>query len=67
MQSAYKQLQSSKDERRGLVGGSDGAREEKEMWKRTWKMHSKGKLKHFVWRCYNNIFPTKVQFAKKGM
>lgn len=49
------------------MGSSDGAREEKELWKRTWKMHIKGKLKHFVWRCYHNIIPTKVQLAKKGM
>lgn len=32
---------------------------------RTWNMQIKGKLKHFIWRCYHNILPTKTQLARK--
>lgn len=30
-------------------------------------MQVEGKLKHFIWKCYHNILPTRQQLAKRGV
>ena len=37
------------------------------MWKRTWSLKVKGKIKHFLWRLYHNLLPTNQQLAKRRM
>lgn len=40
---------------------------ERKMWRRTWNMQIKGKLKHFIWKCYHNILPIRNQLARRNI
>lgn len=66
VQSAYHQLQLRDGQRLQQAESSSGPELEKRMWKRTWSMQIKGKLKNFIWRCFHNVLPTRTQLAKKG-
>lgn len=66
IQSVYQQLQLRDVQRKQQARISREVEEGKKIWKRTWKMQIKGKLKHFIWRCYHNTILTRTQLAKKG-
>lgn len=65
VKSAYKQLQERDAQRLQQMGKSVGSERERKMWKRTWNLPIKGKLKHFLWRCCHNILLTSTQLARK--
>lgn len=67
VKSAYELMYMQKETFTNRVGGDNSDEREKHMWRRTWKLNVKRKIKHFIWKCCNRILPISDQLRNKRM
>ncbi|KAK6117057.1 hypothetical protein DH2020_049200 [Rehmannia glutinosa] len=65
--SAYQALCSRKMNLLDCCEGSTGAERRRNGWKKIWTLKIKGKLKHFIWKCFQNVLPVLSVLGKRGM
>ncbi|CAA0808800.1 Ribonuclease H-like superfamily protein [Striga hermonthica] len=64
---SYDYLVNEKWKQLDIAEPSKGQAEVMKMRKRMWKLNIKGKIKHFLWKCVNNILPVNTCIAKRGI
>ncbi|CAA0831095.1 Unknown protein [Striga hermonthica] len=64
---SYDYLVKEKWKNLDIAEPSKGHNEIRGMRKRLWGLKIKGKIKHFIWKCLNNILPVSVNLAKRGI
>ncbi|CAA0841453.1 Unknown protein [Striga hermonthica] len=64
---AYSKMVNDKFNNLDIAEGSKGAGTLRKIRTRSWKLNIKGKLKHFLWKCYSDVLPTKTKLRKKGL
>ncbi|KAK6139290.1 hypothetical protein DH2020_026968 [Rehmannia glutinosa] len=65
--SAYSAVQQYRRLLKGDPGTSDGNKATKTLWKTTWKLNIKNKMKHFIWRCVYSLLPSAANLCSKGL
>ncbi|GER51099.1 ribonuclease H-like superfamily protein [Striga asiatica] len=63
----YSTLVEDKFRKLNVAESSRSARMLRKTRSRTWKFKVKGKLKHFVWKCFSEALPVKVALRRRGM
>ncbi|KAK6135653.1 hypothetical protein DH2020_030618 [Rehmannia glutinosa] len=67
VKSAYEAIRLFKQIQIGTPESSDANKGRKKMWRSTWKLNIKNKLKHFLWKCINDILPTSTHLIQRGI
>ncbi|CAA0840196.1 Unknown protein [Striga hermonthica] len=50
-----------------LAEGSGSADMERKIKKKSWNLKITGKLKHFIWKCVNDVLPTSLKLKRRGL
>ncbi|CAA0833862.1 Unknown protein [Striga hermonthica] len=67
VKSAYQIIQRKRKEILGKEECSSSSQSSQQMWKKTWKLPIKPKVKNFLWRCLQNCLGTLNNLEKRGM
>lgn len=67
VKSAYELIVCHNESNSNRTGSSNKGDIRKHMWKRTWRLNVKSKVKHFIWKCCNGVLPIVDKLIQRVM